>query len=70
MPTIYERALGLVKDGTTIGLGSGRAASAFVRRLHEEQRRDPRQPLQLNEYFGSITALHTEAMGAPAVRAA
>lgn len=46
------------------------AASAFVRRLHEEQRRDPRQPLQLNEYFGSITALHTEAMGAPAVRAA
>ena len=31
--TIYERALGLVKDGDTIGLGSGRAASAFVQAL-------------------------------------
>ena len=31
--TIYERALSLVKDGDTIGLGSGRAASEFVREL-------------------------------------
>jgi hypothetical protein len=40
------------------------AASAFVRRLHEELRCDPRQPLQLKEFFGSITTLRAEAMGA------
>lgn len=39
------------------------AASAFVRRLHEELRCDPRQPLQLKEFFGSITTLRAEAMG-------
>jgi ribose 5-phosphate isomerase A len=33
--TIYERALELVPDGATIGLGSGRAAWAFVGRLGE-----------------------------------
>src|SRR5260221_268495 len=31
--TIYERALEMVPDGTAIGLGSGRAAWAFVERL-------------------------------------
>jgi glutamate/tyrosine decarboxylase-like PLP-dependent enzyme len=40
------------------------AASAFVRRLHEELRCDPRQPLQLKEFFGSITTLRADAMGA------
>jgi ribose 5-phosphate isomerase A len=36
--TIYERALDLVADGTTIGLGSGHAAEAFVRLLGERVR--------------------------------
>jgi ribose 5-phosphate isomerase A len=31
--TIYERALELVADGSAVGLGSGRAAEAFVRLL-------------------------------------
>jgi ribose 5-phosphate isomerase A len=33
--TIYERALELVVDGGTVGLGSGRAAEAFIRLLGE-----------------------------------
>ena len=33
--TIVERALELIEDGSTIGLGSGRAAQAFVRALGE-----------------------------------
>jgi ribose 5-phosphate isomerase A len=36
--TIYERAVDLVADGSTIGLGSGRAAEAFVRLLGERVR--------------------------------
>jgi ribose 5-phosphate isomerase A len=36
--TIYERALELVPDGATIGLGSGRAAWAFVGLLGERVR--------------------------------
>ena len=36
--TIVERALELVEDGTTIGLGSGRSAQAFVRALGERVR--------------------------------
>src|SRR5690242_15072553 len=36
--TIYERAVDLVTDGATIGLGSGRAAEAFVRLLGERVR--------------------------------
>jgi ribose 5-phosphate isomerase A len=36
--TIYERALDLVADGVTIGLGSGRAAEAFIRLLGERVR--------------------------------
>ena len=31
--TIYERALEFIDDGATIGLGSGRAATAFVKLL-------------------------------------
>jgi ribose 5-phosphate isomerase A len=37
--TIVERALEFVEDGSTIGLGSGRAAQAFVRALGERVRR-------------------------------
>ena len=40
------------------------AASAFVRRLHEELRCDPHKPLQLKEFFGSITTLRPDALGA------
>ena len=36
--TIYERAIELVADGSTIGLGSGRAAWAFVKLLGERVR--------------------------------
>src|SRR5688500_3896152 len=36
--TIYERALAFVRDGDVIGLGSGRAASAFIRLLGERVR--------------------------------
>ncbi len=35
---IAARALGLVKDGATVGLGSGRAATAFIRALGERFR--------------------------------
>ena len=38
--TIFERALELVPEGAVIGLGSGRAASAFVRALGERVRAD------------------------------
>ena len=36
--TIIERALELVPDGSRIGLGSGRAAQAFVKALGERVR--------------------------------
>jgi ribose 5-phosphate isomerase A len=36
--TIYERALEFVSDGDAIGLGSGRASSAFIRLLGERVR--------------------------------
>jgi ribose 5-phosphate isomerase A len=36
--TIYERAIDLVASGMTIGLGSGRAAEAFVRLLGDRVR--------------------------------
>jgi ribose 5-phosphate isomerase A len=36
--TIYERALDFVTDGSVVGLGSGRAAWAFVRLLGERVR--------------------------------
>src|SRR3546814_5409072 len=35
-------------------------ANAFVRRLHDELRADPRQPLQLKQFFGSMTTLRSE----------
>lgn len=38
MPTIHERALSFVGEGDILGLGSGRAASAFVRALGERVR--------------------------------
>ncbi len=38
-------------------------ANAFVRRLHDELRSDPRQPLQSREFFGSVTTLRPEALG-------
>jgi ribose 5-phosphate isomerase A len=36
--TIYERALDFLHDGDTVGLGSGRASSEFIRRLGERVR--------------------------------
>jgi len=39
-------------------------ANAFVRRLHDELRCDPGQPLQLKEFFGSVTTLKPGALGA------
>lgn len=38
-------------------------ANAFVRRLHDELRCDPSQPLQLKEFFGSVTTLRPVALG-------
>ncbi len=38
-------------------------ANAFIRRLHDEMRADPRQPLQLKQFFGSVTTLRPEALG-------
>lgn len=38
-------------------------ANAFVRRLHDELRCDPSQPLQLKEFFGSVTTLRPEVLG-------
>ena len=38
-------------------------ANAFVRRLHDELRCDPSQPLQLKEFFGSVTSLRPEVLG-------
>ena len=40
-------------------------ANAFVRGLHDELRCDPRQPLQLKQFFGSMTTLRPEAIGTP-----
>ncbi len=39
MATVLDRALQLVSDGSTIGLGSGRAAQAFIRALGERVRK-------------------------------
>jgi ribose 5-phosphate isomerase A len=38
MASVLDRALQLVTDGSTIGLGSGRAAQAFIRALGERVR--------------------------------
>jgi glutamate/tyrosine decarboxylase-like PLP-dependent enzyme len=38
-------------------------ANALVRALHDELRCDPGQPLQLKQFFGSMTTLRPEALG-------
>jgi glutamate/tyrosine decarboxylase-like PLP-dependent enzyme len=38
-------------------------ANAFARALHDELRCDPSQPLQLKQFFGSMTTLRPEALG-------
>ncbi|KAF1720307.1 pyridoxal phosphate-dependent decarboxylase family protein [Pseudoxanthomonas wuyuanensis] len=38
-------------------------ANAFLRKLHGVLRCDPSQPLQLKEFFGSITSLRQDAVG-------
>jgi glutamate/tyrosine decarboxylase-like PLP-dependent enzyme len=38
-------------------------ANAFVRRLHDALRCDPQRPLQVKEFFGSMTTLRPEALG-------
>jgi hypothetical protein len=35
----------------------------FVRRLYDQMRIDPHQPLQLREFFGSTTTLRADALG-------
>ena len=39
------------------------AANAFVRRLHDELRIDPGQPLQLKQFFASVTTLRRDVVG-------
>jgi glutamate/tyrosine decarboxylase-like PLP-dependent enzyme len=46
-----------------VGNASVARMNAFVRQLHEELRCDPRQPLQLKEFFGSSTTLRPEIVG-------
>ncbi|MGN6513599.1 MAG: pyridoxal phosphate-dependent decarboxylase family protein [Lysobacteraceae bacterium] len=38
-------------------------ANAFVGRLHDALRCDPQRPLQLKEFFGSVTTLKPDALG-------
>ncbi|MDH7453823.1 pyridoxal-dependent decarboxylase [Luteimonas composti] len=38
-------------------------ANAFVRRLHDELRCDPGQPLQLKQFFASVTTLRRDVVG-------
>ena len=40
------------------------SANAFVGRLHDALRCDPQRPLQLKEFFGSVTTLRPDALGA------
>jgi len=47
-----------------VGNADVASASAFVRALHDELRCDPSQPLQLKQFFGSMTTLRPEALGA------
>src|SRR5690606_27792914 len=39
-------------------------ANAFMRRLHHALRADPQQPLQVKEFFGSVTTLRPDLLGA------
>ncbi|GAB1407255.1 pyridoxal-dependent decarboxylase [Thermomonas brevis] len=43
------------------------AANAFVRRLHDEMRVDPGSPLQDRSFFGSVTMLRPQVLGAAAM---
>jgi glutamate/tyrosine decarboxylase-like PLP-dependent enzyme len=45
-----------------VGNRSLARANAFVRSLHDSLRCDPRQPLQVKEYFGSVTRLHGDVL--------
>ena len=38
-------------------------ANTFMHRLHDTLRADPRQPLQLKEFFGSVTTLRPDLLG-------
>ncbi|MBS0557095.1 MAG: pyridoxal-dependent decarboxylase [Proteobacteria bacterium] len=40
------------------------AANAFMHRLHDTLRADPQQPLQVKEFFGSVTTLRPDLLGA------
>ncbi|GAB3096119.1 pyridoxal phosphate-dependent decarboxylase family protein [Lysobacter terrae] len=46
------------------GNTQARDANAFVRRLHEALRCDPQRPLQVKEFFGSMTTLRPDALAA------
>ena len=46
------------RGNTSVG-----GANAFVRRLHDDIRADPRHPLQTKQFFGSMTTLRAEALG-------
>ncbi len=46
-----------------VGNRSLMQANEFTRRLHEELRCDPAHPLQLKEFFSSMTSLHPERLG-------
>lgn len=39
-------------------------ANAFVQSLHDAMRCDPRQPVQMREFFGSVTSLRADILGA------
>jgi glutamate/tyrosine decarboxylase-like PLP-dependent enzyme len=38
-------------------------ANAYVRALHDRIRCDPRQPVQVKEFFGSVTTIHRATIG-------
>ncbi|GAB6196424.1 pyridoxal phosphate-dependent decarboxylase family protein [Lysobacter xanthus] len=44
-------------------------ANAFVRRLHDDLRCDPSRPLQMRQFFGSITTLRADSIGPEALEA-
>ncbi len=46
------------------GNASVAQANVFVRALHDMLRCDPHQPLQLKEFFGSVTSLRPDMLGA------
>lgn len=60
-----ERALALVSDGMSLGLGTGRAATAFLNKLGE---RVAREGLRVRGVATStVTALRAERLGIPIV---